>query len=104
MQLQRWGLLDAVLASGAPPVRRVVFHADGSSVTRQIKDRAGADLTVAPRRHILDAILADAAVVAGADLASPVHVDGTTRADDGRVTGIFGRTARRTVRVCGPGS
>ena len=90
VQLQRWGLLDAVIASGAPPVRRVVFHAGGSSVTRQIKERAGVDLTVAPRRHILDAILADAAVDAGAQLTVPLRVKGTTRDDGGRVTGIFG--------------
>ena len=52
--------------------------------------RAGVDLTVAPRRHILDAILADAAVDAGAQLTVPVRVKGTTRDDSGRVTGIFG--------------
>ena len=75
VQLQRWGLLDAVIASGAPPMRRVVFHAGASSVTRQIKERAGVDLTVAPRRHILDAILADAAVDAGAQLTVPVRVE-----------------------------
>ena len=90
VQLQRWGLLDAVIASGAPPVRRVVFHTGGSSVTRQIKEHAGVDLTVAPRRHILDAILANAAVDAGAQLTVPLRVKGTTRDDGGRVTGIFG--------------
>ena len=26
LQLQRWGLLDQVVASGAPPVSRVTFH------------------------------------------------------------------------------
>jgi 2-polyprenyl-6-methoxyphenol hydroxylase-like FAD-dependent oxidoreductase len=30
VQLCRWGLLDAVLASGAPPARRVTFGVDGS--------------------------------------------------------------------------
>ena len=29
----RWGLLDAVLASGAPAIRQVTFHAGGESVT-----------------------------------------------------------------------
>ena len=33
VQLQRWGLLDDVLASGAPPIREVVFHADGTSTS-----------------------------------------------------------------------
>ena len=31
VQLRRWGLLDAVLASGAPAIRQVSFHADGES-------------------------------------------------------------------------
>jgi len=99
VQLQRWGLLDAVLASGAPPLRRVVFHAGGTSVARQIKDRAGVDLAVAPRRRILDGILADAATAAGADLATRVRVDGTSRADDGRVTGIYGRAEEGPVEL-----
>src|SRR5690606_25221847 len=30
--LERWGLLDAVLASGAPPVRRISFHLGGDVV------------------------------------------------------------------------
>src|SRR6476620_3102339 len=30
--LQRWGLLGAVLASGAPAVREVAFHRDGAAV------------------------------------------------------------------------
>ena len=29
--LQRWGLLDAVLASGAPAIRQVSFAAGGTS-------------------------------------------------------------------------
>src|SRR5690349_15619476 len=44
VQLRRWGLLDAVLASGAPPVRSVAFHRDGDSIVRPVKDRAGVDV------------------------------------------------------------
>ena len=71
VQLHRWGLLDAVLASGAPAIRQVTFHALGESVTRQIRPKAGVDLVVAPRRYMLDTILAAAAERAGAD-----HVPG----------------------------
>ena len=60
VQLHRWGLLDAVLDSGAPPTRQVTFHALGESVTRTIKHKAGVDLIVSPRRYVLDAILAAA--------------------------------------------
>jgi 2-polyprenyl-6-methoxyphenol hydroxylase-like FAD-dependent oxidoreductase len=34
VQLHRWGLLEAVLASGAPAIRQVTFTAAGESVTR----------------------------------------------------------------------
>src|SRR6516165_4940094 len=44
VQLQRWGLLDAVLDSGAPAIRQVTFHADGQSVSRAVRPRAGADV------------------------------------------------------------
>ena len=37
VQLQRWGLLDAVLDSGAPAIRQVTFHALSGSVSRPIK-------------------------------------------------------------------
>ena len=58
--LRRWGLLDQVLASGAPALREVTFHAEGESTTRVVKDRFGVDHLVAPRRYVLDTILAEA--------------------------------------------
>ena len=61
VQLRRWGLLDAVLASGAPAIRQVTFHAGGESVSRMVKHKAGVDLVVAPRRYVLDTIIAAAA-------------------------------------------
>ena len=61
VQLSRWGLLDQVLASGAPAIHQVTFHVGGESVTRQVKQHAGVGLLVAPRRRVLDPLLADAA-------------------------------------------
>jgi 2-polyprenyl-6-methoxyphenol hydroxylase-like FAD-dependent oxidoreductase len=89
--LHRWGLLDAVLASGAPAIRQVSFTAAGESITRVIKFKSGVDLLIAPRRYILDALLADAAARAGADLRSGVAVDGVCLNDAGRATGVYGR-------------
>src|SRR5215475_9761909 len=66
VQLHRWGLLDAVLGSGAPAIRQITFSAAGESVTRQVKHSAGVDLLVAPRRYVLDTLIADAAAAAGA--------------------------------------
>jgi 2-polyprenyl-6-methoxyphenol hydroxylase-like FAD-dependent oxidoreductase len=90
VQLHRWGLLDAVLGSGAPAVRQVTFHALGESVTRTIKPKAGVDLVVAPRRYALDAIVAAAAGRAGAGVRTAVTVTGLRRDGGGRVTGICG--------------
>ena len=47
VQLARWGLLDQVLASGAPPSREVTFGVEGRESTRPVKDRSGVDLLVA---------------------------------------------------------
>jgi 2-polyprenyl-6-methoxyphenol hydroxylase-like FAD-dependent oxidoreductase len=89
VQLARWGLLDAVLASGAPPVRSVSFHfADGQVDRRLVKDRAGVDLLVAPRRHVLDTIVLSAAVEAGARFASGLTVTGVVTDRSGRVVGV----------------
>jgi 2-polyprenyl-6-methoxyphenol hydroxylase-like FAD-dependent oxidoreductase len=88
VQLDRWGLLDQVVASGAPPLRDVWFCADGERTHRQVKDRFGVDHLVAPRRLVLDAILARAAVEAGATLRTGVTVTGVVRDDAGRVAGV----------------
>jgi len=91
VQLHRWGLLEAVLDSGAPAIRQVTFHAGGASTCRTIKDKAGIDLLVAPRRHVLDPLLATAAARAGATLRPGVTVTGLRRDGRGRVVGVAGR-------------
>jgi flavin-dependent dehydrogenase len=90
VQLHRWGLLDAVLASGAPAIRQVTFHSLGESVTRPIRPKAGVDLVVAPRRYALDAIVAAAARRAGAAVRTGVTVTGLRRDGGGRVAGVCG--------------
>ena len=90
VQLRRWGLLEAVLDSGAPAIRQVTFHAGGESVSRTIRHKAGVDLVVAPRRYVLDTIIAATAGRAGADVRTGVTVTGVQRDGRGRVTGIYG--------------
>ena len=90
VQLRRWSLLDLVLDSGAPAIRQVTFNAAGASVTRTIKDKAGVDLLVAPRRYVLDTILAAAAERAGADVRPGVTVTDVQRDGRGRVVGVQG--------------
>jgi flavin-dependent dehydrogenase len=93
VQLSRWGLLPTVLASGAPAITHVRFDLEGESKVRRIKPRAGVDMLVAPRRHVLDSLLADAATESGAELRTGVTATGLLRSDDGRVTGVVGRSA-----------
>jgi 2-polyprenyl-6-methoxyphenol hydroxylase-like FAD-dependent oxidoreductase len=90
VQLRRWGLLDAVLSSGAPAIRHITFGGAGESVTRAVKRSAGVDLLVAPRRYILDTLVAEAAAGAGADLRLGVTVDGVHFDDAGRAVGVYG--------------
>jgi flavin-dependent dehydrogenase len=91
VQLHRWGLLQAVLDSGAPAIRQVTFTTPDESTSRPIKDKAGVDLLVAPRRYILDTIVAEAAAAAGVDVRLGVTVTGIHLDDAGRATGVYGR-------------
>jgi flavin-dependent dehydrogenase len=93
LQLQRWGLLDAIVAAGTPPVTRVVFHYPDEITPISLKPAAGVTALYAPRRTVLDRVLADAALAAGADLRFGVTVTELLRDNAGRVTGVGGRDA-----------
>jgi flavin-dependent dehydrogenase len=90
-QLTRWGLLDPILAAGTPPVRRTRFHYAGDTVTVSIKPAAGVDALYAPRRTLLDRVMAEAAEQAGATVRYGVTVTELERDRDGRVVGVLGR-------------
>jgi len=89
MQLSRWGLLDDVVAAGTPPIRRTMFHyADGESVQVSIRPSPGVQALYAPRRHLLDRILVDAAAMAGAEVRHETTVTALLRDENGRVAGV----------------
>jgi flavin-dependent dehydrogenase len=91
LQLQRWGLLDRVVAAGTPPIRRTTFSYGGEcGVVITIKPSFGVDALYAPRRTVLDPIIVDAAVAAGADIRYGITVTDVIRDGGGRVTGIVG--------------
>jgi 2-polyprenyl-6-methoxyphenol hydroxylase-like FAD-dependent oxidoreductase len=93
LQLSRWGLLDRLVAAGTPAVRRTIFHyGDGRPVQVSIRPSAGVDALFAPRRHVLDAILVDAAVEAGADVLHQTPVVRLLRNGDGRVAGVVAKS------------
>lgn len=88
-QLKRWGLHDALAASGCPPLRRINFDFGPVSIKAESPAVDGAKDVYCPRRTVLDKILVDAAVRAGAELREHFTVDELTF-DDGAVTGIRG--------------
>jgi 2-polyprenyl-6-methoxyphenol hydroxylase-like FAD-dependent oxidoreductase len=94
VQLHRWGLLARVIAAGTPPIRRTVFTYGGERIAIPIKPWSGVDALYAPRRTVLDPILVDAAVQAGAAVRHGVAVSAVCRDGRGRVTGVAGRDER----------
>ena len=90
LALRRWGVLDTVVASGTPLLREITFHTDDSCVTRPIRSKFGLDFLVSPRRYVLDTILGEAAVAAGATIRTGIAVAGVHLDDTGRATGVYG--------------
>jgi flavin-dependent dehydrogenase len=91
-RLKRWGLLDKIIAAGAPPSATLISDLGDFPLV-------GTDLIVdgvawgyGPRRKVLDHILVEAAVAAGAELREGFAVEGFL-ADGDRITGIRGRSA-----------
>lgn len=89
-QLGKWGLLPAVAASNCPPIRSVSSDFGDFPLREPIEDVDGFDATYAPRRLVLDKILVDAAVAAGAELRERFSVQSLLWRD-GSVVGVRGR-------------
>jgi flavin-dependent dehydrogenase len=94
-RLKRWGLLDSVTASNCPPVRSLSVDLGSFSLTGYFPSLDGIDTAYGPRRIMLDKILVDAAVEAGAELREEFTTE-EVLLEDGRVTGIRGRTRNGT--------
>jgi flavin-dependent dehydrogenase len=87
--LDRWGLLDRVVDTGCPPIAAYRFDF-GEVVVAGTPGTNDAPVAYAPRRTLLDKILLDAAVKAGAEVREGFTVDSVVVDDDGRVTGVRG--------------
>jgi flavin-dependent dehydrogenase len=90
-RLQRWGLLERVLATGCPPIASFVEDLGDFTLTGDHLVVDGVPAGLGPRRAALDAVLVEAAVEAGAEFRERFPVHELTFAD-GRVTGIRGGT------------
>jgi flavin-dependent dehydrogenase len=92
LRLSRWDLLDDLSATGCPAIMGGVANIAGVEIEMEFPDYEGVPGLMAPRRTILDKLLVDAAVDAGAELAEGVSVDGLIFEDD-RVVGVRGHTS-----------
>jgi 2-polyprenyl-6-methoxyphenol hydroxylase-like FAD-dependent oxidoreductase len=88
MQLERWGVLERIVAAGTPPIRRTTFHYAEDAVPVPFQPRDGLEALYAPRRTLLDAVLADAAAEAGARVVHGASAGDVVRDGAGRVCGI----------------
>src|SRR5436305_2306342 len=88
--LQRWGLLDRVSASGCPPQRALRLTAGGVTLEGWGPAVDGIRTVYCPRRTMLDTILVEAAVQAGAELRERLSLQEPVF-EGGCVVGVRGR-------------
>lgn len=86
--LSRWGVLDPVRAAGTPRADRVVFHYGDDITSIDITPRGDVDGLYSPRRTVLDRLLVDATIDAGATVRHGTTVSGVVRDERGRVNGV----------------
>jgi 2-polyprenyl-6-methoxyphenol hydroxylase-like FAD-dependent oxidoreductase len=86
--LQRWGLLDRLVATGCPPLDTYRFDF-GPFTIEGAPGTADSPVAYCPRRTVLDKLLVDAASEAGAEVREEFMVEDIV-IDDGRVLGIRG--------------
>lgn len=88
--LQRWGLLEKIVATGCPPLTtHLTDFGDFPLIARDVQ-KDGLAWGYGPRRGPLDAVLVDAAIAAGAEFRQNFLVE-EYLSEDGRITGIRGR-------------
>lgn len=91
-RLKRWGLLDKVIASKCPPISSMSLDLGPFALAGTPPAVEGVATIYAPRRTVLDKILLDAAVAAGAELREGFLVEELLW-DGDQVTGIVGQLA-----------
>jgi flavin-dependent dehydrogenase len=88
-RLERWGLLDGLLATGCPVSDSMAVTAGASTVDIVNPVLDGLNISLAPRRALLDSLLLEAARDAGAEVWDAFGVRDVVWRDD-RVAGVVG--------------
>ena len=87
-KLHRWGLLDRIWECGTPVITGTSFRYGPAQVDIDIPASDAVPGLAAPRRTLLDAIMVDAAVEAGATVMHDTRLVGINRDPHGRVRGV----------------
>ncbi|MEU2929421.1 NAD(P)/FAD-dependent oxidoreductase [Streptomyces sp. NPDC007251] len=85
--LNRWGLLDKVRDTGCQPITHESYEGPGVRIDGFSLPIDGLTTTYAPRRYVLDPILAEGAVAAGVEFRQGCAVNDLLWEDD-RVVGV----------------
>jgi 2-polyprenyl-6-methoxyphenol hydroxylase-like FAD-dependent oxidoreductase len=88
--LAKWGLLDALAATGCPPIDSVTLRFGAVAVQGRPEAVGGSAMMYCPRRTVLDALLIDAARRAGAEVREGMLVRDLVMVN-GRVIGVRGQ-------------
>jgi 2-polyprenyl-6-methoxyphenol hydroxylase-like FAD-dependent oxidoreductase len=88
--LNQWGLLEEIQASNCPPITRMTSDWGDFTLVGRPPPVEGAPAAYAPRRSVLDRILIEAALRAGAELRERVTLEDLLW-EDGRVVGVRAR-------------
>ena len=94
-RLARWGLLDKLMDTGCPAITGGLINMDGVELAADFEPIPGLPGNAAPRRIVLDKILVDGAVEAGAELRDGVMIDELLM-ENGRVVGVRGHSGEES--------
>jgi len=94
-KLKRWGVMEGVIDSNCPPIAQATFDLGPFALVASTLPVDGVATGYGPRRMVLDAMLVEAAVKAGAELREGFSMQ-ELMMDGDRVTGIRGRSAGGT--------
>ncbi len=94
-RLERWGLRERLAATGCPPITSMTMDLGPFALRGTLPPKGSVAEGYCPRRTVLDKLLVDAAVEAGAELREHFTVQDLVW-DGDRVSGITGRSATGT--------
>lgn len=103
MLLERWGLAEPLRAAGTPQIARTSFIYGAETIDIALRPEHGVKTLMAPRRHLLDRMLAEAAAEAGAELRYETRCAALIHDPQGRVTGARLALADGTTREVSAG-